>query len=66
MRFSEKFFMTFFLLFFFVGVFFLGMAREKRGGREGQAENTWSVKYKSVELCCPQSHRKLKRFQVKL
>ena len=34
---------------FFVGYIFL-RNEEKTGGREGQAEDAWSVKYESIEL----------------
>ena len=38
---------------------FLGIVREKRGQREGRGENAWSVKYKSIELCCLQGTTKI-------
>ena len=48
-------FLLFFVLFFvfvsFVCLFFcLGMVREKRGGRGGQAEDAWSMKYDNVHI----------------
>ena len=51
---------------FFLFCFFLEIAREKRGR---QGEDTWSVVYESMELCCTQrtkNHHKFKCFQVKL
>ena len=44
---SENFFVT-------CSWFFLGMVREKRGGRGGQGEGAWSVKYKCTLFCCSQ------------
>ena len=37
-----------------VPVVFLGMLREKRGGRGGQGEDAWFAKYESIEICCSQ------------
>ena len=36
---------------------FLGMVREKGGGKGGQGEDPWSVKYKSS---CSKDHHKFK------
>ena len=45
-------------------VVFLGMVREKRGGRGGRGEDTWSVKYECTLLCCSQRTKSCcKRFQ---
>ena len=37
---------------FFMTCCFLGMVREKRGGRGGRGEDAWFIKYESIELCC--------------
>ena len=42
---SVNFFVTYSCC-FLVCLFFVGIVREKRGGRGGQGENAWSVKYK--------------------
>ena len=50
--FIRKLFCDLFLFFFFYC--FLEIVREKRGGRGGQGEDAWSVKYESIELWCSQ------------
>ena len=32
--------------------FYLEIVREKRGGKEREGKDAWSVKYESIKLCC--------------
>ena len=32
-------------------LFFLGVIREKRGGKGGRRVDTWSVEYESIKVC---------------
>ena len=36
----------------------LGMVRKKKGGREGQGEDAWSIKYDNVHIQLRKNHHK--------